>query len=109
MPGTTERAKALKSLYRTRKRILIEGDSDTDGVDEAMEVNLEMTAAILSRRSLKRPNTYRNNGFNADHHFQNWITEQKYVVFTHMTRASFLFATPPPFISKHLTDKQVRA
>ena len=91
MPGLTDRARALKSLYRARKRILIEEDSDTDGVEEAMTTNLELTSAILSRRTLKRPNRYRNNGFNADHQFREWITEQKYVVFTHMTRTSFMF------------------
>jgi hypothetical protein len=56
-----------------------------------METNLEYTAAILSRRTLKRPNRYRNKGFNADAHFQDWVTEQKYQTFTHMSRTSFLF------------------
>ena len=87
MPGITERAKALKALYRARKRILIEPeDSDTDAVDEEMQTNLEMTSAILSRRSLSRPTKYRNNGFNADVQFQAWITDNRYVVFVHMTR-----------------------
>ena len=87
MPGTTDRAKGLKALYRARKRILIEPeDSDTDAVDEEMQTNLEMTAAILSRRSLSRPTKYRNNGFNADVQFQAWITDNRYVVFVHMTR-----------------------
>ena len=92
MPGTTERALALRSLYHARKRIIMQPeDSDTDAVAEEMELNLEYTSAILSRRTLKRPSTYRNKGFNADAHFQDWITEQKYVVFTHMTRTSFMF------------------
>lgn len=90
MPPETERAKALKSLYHARKKILIDGaDSDSDVVDAEMEDNLELTSAILSRRHLKRPSTYRNKGFNADVAFQGWITEQRYVVFTHMTRTSF--------------------
>ena len=111
MPGTTDRARALTTLFRARKRILIEQDSDTDGVEEAMNTNLEITSAILSRRTLKRPNRYRNNGFNADHHFRDWINEQKYRVFTHMTRTSFLFATPspPPLPSVVDPDSQVRA
>jgi hypothetical protein len=93
MPGTTDRAKGLKALYRARKRILIEPeDSDTDAVDEEMQTNLEMTAAILSRRCLSRPTKYRNNGFNADVQFQAWITDNRYVVFVHMTRDSFLYA-----------------
>jgi hypothetical protein len=92
MPGITERAIALRTLYRARKRILMHPiDSDTDAVDAEMETNLEFTATILSRRSLKRPSSYRNKGFNADAHFQGWITEQKYQVFTHMSRTSFLF------------------
>ena len=96
MPGTTERALALRSLSRGRKRIIMQPeDSDTDAVAEEMEINLEYTSAILSRRTLKRPSTYRNKGFNADAHFQGWITEQKYQVFTHMSRTSFLFAPPP--------------
>ncbi len=93
MPGITDRALALRSLYRGRKRIIMQPeDSDTDAVAEEMETNLEYTSAILSRRTLKRPSTYRNKGFNADAHFQGWITEQKYQVFTHMSRTSFLFA-----------------
>ena len=92
MPGLTDRAKNLRSLYHARKRILIDqADSDTEAVDAEMEENLELEATILSRRTLKRPSTYRNKGFNADAHFQDWITEQKYVVFTHMTRTSFMF------------------
>ena len=92
MPGITERAIALRTLYRARKRIIMHpNDSDTDAVDAEMETNLEFTATILSQRTLKRPTKYRNKGFNADAHFQDWITEQKYVVFTHMTRTSFMF------------------
>lgn len=56
-----------------------------------MEENLHMTATILSRRTLKRPTHYRNKNFNADTHFQTWISDSKYVVFTHMTRESFLY------------------
>jgi hypothetical protein len=97
MPGTTERARVLKQLWRSRKRILIEEDSDTDGVDEAMEANLALTSAILSRRQLKRPSTYRNKGFNADEMFQTWITDRRYQVFTHMNRESFLSPPPPYF------------
>ncbi len=97
MPGITERAIALRTLYRARKRILLQPiDSDTDAVDDEMERNLEYTCTILSRRTLQRPAHYRNKGFNADAHFQGWITEQKYVVFTHMTRASFLFVNLIP-------------
>jgi hypothetical protein len=71
--------------------LIDQADSDTEAVDAEMEENLELEATILSRRTLKRPSTYRNKGFNADAHFQDWITEQKYVVFTHMTRTSFMF------------------
>jgi hypothetical protein len=90
MPGTTERAKALQELYHGRKRILItEADSDTDIVEEEMAENLEVTAVILSRRHLKRPNRYRNKDFDADKAFHSWINDARYVVFTHMTRSSF--------------------
>ncbi len=90
MPPVTERAKMLKGLYHARKRILIDAvDSDSDVVDEEMSTNLEMTATILSRRHLKRPSTYRNKGFKADVAFREWITDQRYVVFTHMSRTSF--------------------
>jgi hypothetical protein len=71
--------------------LIDQADSDTEAVDAEMDSNLELEATILSRRTLKRPSTYRNKGFNADAHFQGWITEQKYVVFTHMTRTSFMF------------------
>ena len=90
MPGKTERARALEDLYHARKRILIDDDdTDSDAVDEEMQANLELTATILSQRSLKRPSRYRNKGFNADLAFHEWLNDRRYVVFTHMTRASF--------------------
>jgi hypothetical protein len=90
MPGKTERARALEDLYHARKRILIDDDNtDSDAVDEEMQANLELTATILSQRSLKRPSRYRNKGFNADLAFHEWLNDRRYVVFTHMTRASF--------------------
>ncbi len=109
MPGITERAIALRDLYRARKRIIFEPvDSDTDAVDEEMEQNLEFTCTILSQRTLKRPCKYRNKNFNADAAFQGWITDTKYVVFTHMSRASFL--CEPELISVFdLMRAQVRA
>ncbi len=95
MPGITERASTLRSLYRGRKRILFEPvDSDTDAVDEEMEQNLEFTSMILSKRTLRRPSKYRNKNFSADAAFHDWITDQKYVVFTHMNRESFLCDHP---------------
>jgi hypothetical protein len=90
MPPETDRAKMLKGLFHARKRILIDNaDSDSDVVDDEMGQNLELTAAILSRRQLKRPSTYRNKGFDADIAFRAWLTDQKFKVFTHMNRASF--------------------
>ena len=49
MPQKSERAKALSDLYHMRKRILIEGPSDSDEVDEAMRENLELQRTIESR------------------------------------------------------------
>ena len=113
MPGITERAKALRTLYRARKRILIEeADSDTDAEDEAMEENLAFTAVLLSRRYIKRPSNYRNKDFDADKAFHAWLTDTNYVVFTHMTRSSFefvhnmikddpIFVNPSPISTSH--------
>ena len=90
MPGLTDRAKALRSLYHARKRILIDqADSDTDVVDQEMAENLEFESVILSRRTLKRPSRYRNKNFNADVAFRSWINEERYQIFTHMSRSSF--------------------
>lgn len=92
MPGITDRARALKDLFHARKRILIDAnDSDSDVIRQEMDSNLEMTAAIMSRRHFKRPLKYRNKGFNADAKFHGWLTENRFVVFTHMTRTSFEF------------------
>ena len=92
MPPITSRARALKELYHARKRILIDNpQSDTDAVDDEMAATLEMTSTILQQRTLKRPSTYRNKGFNADAAFRAWITDARYTVFTHMTRSSFEF------------------
>ena len=46
MPDKSSRAQALDELYHMRKRILIEGDSDSDAVEEAMEENLALNLAI---------------------------------------------------------------
>jgi hypothetical protein len=108
MPQKSPRAKLLSELYHMRKRILIEGPSDSDEVDEAMKENLELQATIESCRYLSRPSTYRNNGENADLAFQEWITDRRIVVFTHMSRRSLdyffflikdssLFVNPSPF------------
>lgn len=91
MPGLTSRARDLRTLYRARKRILIEESSDTDAVDEKMAENIELTATILSRRYNERPSKYRNKNFDADKAFHEWINDTRYVVFTHMTRSSFEF------------------
>ena len=90
MPPEIDRARTLKGLKHAKKRILIDDDNFySDVVDEQMEQNSEMTAAILSRRQLKRPSTYRNKGFDADIAFRAWLTDQKFQVFTHMNRGSF--------------------
>jgi hypothetical protein len=116
MPGKTDRARALNSLYKARKRILIDDpDFDTDVVDEEMAANLELTATILSQRCLKRPSTYRNKGVNADAAFHEWINDQRYVVFTHMTRSSFdhiyqMIRDDPVFINPNtLSPSQQRS
>jgi len=88
MPQKSERAKALSDLYHMRKRILIEGPSDSDEVDEAMRENLELQRTIESRRYLSRPAEYRNKGGNADLDFQTWINDRRIVVFCHMSRRS---------------------
>ncbi len=92
MPRLSERAKALNTLYHARKRILIDNsDSDSANVDEEMADNLEITAFLLSQRYLKRPSHYRNKEFDADTAFHEWLTEARYVAFTHMTSISFEF------------------
>ena len=74
-----------------RKRILIDGDSDSDVVDEAMAENLEMTAFVLKHRYFSRPKTYRNKGYDAEAAFQTWITDRRIAVFTHMSKSSSEF------------------
>lgn len=89
MPGKTDRARALESLSHMRKRILIHGDdSDSDGIDEAMKENIELTVAIQSRRYFERPIEYRNKGVDANDAFQEWINDRRIVVYTHMSRRS---------------------
>lgn len=93
MVRKSERAVALTQLRHMRKKILIEGDSDTDAVDGAMEENAELTVSIQSRRYLQRPRSYRNKGYRADVHFQTWVHEgcDRFYVFTHMQQSSFEF------------------
>jgi hypothetical protein len=74
-----------------RKKILIEGDSDSDAVDDAMKENLDLTLKIMSVRYFDRPCEYRNKGYNADLAFQDWLTDRRVVVFTHTSRRSMDF------------------
>ena len=88
MPRKSDRAKALDSLRRMRKRILSYGDSDSDCVDEAMKENIELTAVITGCRYLNRPIQYRNKDHDADQEFQEWVNDRRILVFTHMSRRS---------------------
>ena len=91
MPDKSSRAQALDELYHMRKRILIEGDSDSDAVEEAMEENLALNLAIQQCRYFERPLEYRNKSYNADTVFQEWLSERRILTFTHMSRRSYEF------------------
>lgn len=91
MPTKSGRAQALSELYHMRKKILIEGDSDSDGIHEAMQENLDLTLSIQKTRYFERLPEYRNKDYNADAVFQEWLTDTRILVFTHMSRRSFEF------------------
>ena len=56
-----------------RKKILIEGDSDSDVIHEAMQENLDLTLSIQKVRYFERAPEYRNKDYNADAVFQEWL------------------------------------